>query len=447
MRRDSGLRKRYLEPMFIRISESNATVTSTCHWEYITSNQARKIDLPPGWIRTLKVSVLQKASGSSARLKSFLGVGISVAIAAAAIFALTHALKNINYAEVLETVRHTKASIIALALMFVAISYGTLTLYDRLALRTIGRPDIPYRIAALASFTSYPIAHGTGAVALVSPIIRFRIYSGNGLGTIDVANICFLTGLTFWLGNLTALGLSLLNEADAISLIDYLPALVNRLIAAALLLGVAAFLVWSWRHPRSIGIWRWPVKLPSGPMVLLQIGIGIVDLGAAALAMYVMFPAGIDIGISRLTAVFIVATLLGFASHAPAGLGAFDVAIVIGLGGDDKEPVVAALLMFRLLYHFIPFVLALCLFGGVEAWRSLHAGIRRTGLASHRRIELEADHSGDDQAEAENSYRVSRLAEHQHSEEDTSGGADSGPNGIGRTERQRFERDSHQEKA
>ena len=56
------------------------------------------------------------------------------------------------------------------ALMFVVASYGSLTLYDLLALRTIGRSDIPYRSAALASFTSYPIAHGIGAVALISPI-------------------------------------------------------------------------------------------------------------------------------------------------------------------------------------------------------------------------------------------------------------------------------------
>jgi glycosyltransferase 2 family protein len=316
--------------------------------------------------------------GGSARLKGILGAVISVAIATAAIFALTHALKNVSYVEVLETVQHTKAGIILLALMLVAISYGTLTLYDWLALRTIGRSDIPYRIAALASFTSYPIAHGIGAVALVSPVIRFRIYSSNGLGAIDVANICFLTGLTFWLGNLTVLGFSLLNEPDAVGLIDYLPPLVNRLIAAALLLGVVAFLVWSWLNPRSIGIWRWPVRLPSGPMVLLQIAIGIIDLGAAALAMYVLFPAGMNIGISRITAVFIVATMLGFASHTPAGIGVFDAAILIGLGGDDKEPVIAALLMFRFLYHFVPFVLALGLFGGVEAWRGLRAGRPRT---------------------------------------------------------------------
>ena len=60
-------------------------------------------------------------------------------------------------------VGRTNAGLIALALMLVAISYGSLTLYDLLALRTLGRKEIPYRIAALASFTSYPIAHGVGA--------------------------------------------------------------------------------------------------------------------------------------------------------------------------------------------------------------------------------------------------------------------------------------------
>jgi len=321
---------------------------------------------------TLEVIVLKKTPGSGARLRG-LGVVVSVAIAAMAVFALTHALKNVDYDEVFAVVRRTNAGLIALALMLVAISYGSLTLYDLLALRTIGRKDIPYRIAALASFTSYPIAHGVGAVALISPVIRYRIYSCNGLGAIDVANICFLTGLTFWLGNLTALGLSLFYEPGAISLMDYLPPQVNRLLAAALLIGIVTFLVWSWLSPRSMGTRRWPVRLPSGPMVLLQIAIGIVDLGAAALAMYVLIPAGVNIGIFRLTAVFIAATLLGFASHTPAGIGVFDAAILIGLGGEDREPLIAALLMFRFLYHFLPFVMALGLFGGGEGWRSLRA--------------------------------------------------------------------------
>ena len=323
-------------------------------------------------MHTLKVIALRKRFGSSARLRG-VGVVVSVVIAGLAIFALSHALKDVDCDEVFGAVRRTNAGTVVLALMLVAASYGSLTLYDLLALRTMGRTDVPYRIAALASLTSYPIAHGVGAVALIAPVIRYRIYSYHRLGVFDVANISFLTGLTFWLGNLTALGLSLLVAPDAISLIGFLPAPVNRWLAVALLLGVFAFLLWTWRQPRRIGTRRWPVRLPSGPVVLLQIAIGIVDLGAAALAMYVLIPAGLDIGIFRVIAVFIAATLLGFASHTPAGIGVFDAAILIGLGGEGRESLIAALLIFRVLYHFLPFVIALGLFGGLEGWRSMYA--------------------------------------------------------------------------
>lgn len=327
---------------------------------------ATRMDAP------LKALVLQKTPRTHARLKG-LGVVVSLVIAAAAIFALMHALKNVDYDEVFAVVRRTSPGVIAVSLLLVAISYVSLTLYDLLALRTIGRADVPYRIAALASFTSYPIAHGVGAVALIAPVIRYRVYSRHGLGVFDVANISFLTGLTFWLGNLTALALSLFCAPDAISLINYLPPAANRWLAAALLAGVLAFLIWTWLAPRSFGTRRWPVRLPSGPVVLLQIAIGIFDLGAAALAMYVLLPAGMEIDVFRVIAVFIAATLLGFASHTPAGIGVFDAAILIGLAGNEKEPVIAALLMFRFLYHFLPFVLALGLFAGLEGWRSLRA--------------------------------------------------------------------------
>jgi uncharacterized membrane protein YbhN (UPF0104 family) len=394
----------------------------------------------PDWMNILKATVLPKSPGGGARLKG-LGIVIGVVIAAAAIFALTHTLKHIDYNEVFAVVRNTNPGLIALAAMLVVTSYVSLTLYDLLALSTIGRPDVPYRIAALASFTSYPISHGVGAVSLVSPAIRYRIYSYNGLGVIDVANICFLTGLTFWMGNLTALGFGLFYAPDAISLIDHLPPQINRWLAVALLLAVASFVIWTWLAPRNIGTRQWPVRLPSGPMVLLQIVIGIFDLGAAALAMYVLIPASLNIGIFPLTAVFIAATGLGFASHTPAGIGVFDATILLGLGGDDTDPLIAALLMFRVLYHFLPFVLALCLFGGVEGWRSLRPS--RRAAVVQRRIELEPDHAGDDQRQAKDSNGIGGLAVNQHSNNDAARGADPGPNRIGRTERQRSQGEGH----
>ena len=171
----------------------------------------------------------KRRPAASARLKG-LGVVVSLAIAAVAIFALTHALKNVDYDEVFAVVRRTSPGCDSRG---AGAGGGLLCQSD--ALRPAGaahdrtRADVPYRIAALASFTSYPIAHGVGAVALIAPVIRYRVYSRHGLGVFDVANISFLTGLTFWLGNLTALALSLLCAPDAISQINYLPPAVNRL--------------------------------------------------------------------------------------------------------------------------------------------------------------------------------------------------------------------------
>jgi glycosyltransferase 2 family protein len=386
--------------------------------------------------RRLRLTALRKLIGRGARLKGLGGVAVSMAIATGALLALRHALRNVDYDQVYSVVRDTDFSVIALALMLVTASYGSITLYDWLALHTMGRKDVPYRIAALASFTSYPIAHGIGAVALISPVIRYRIYADNGVGPIGIANICFLTGLTFWLGNMTALGFCLLYEPTAISVIDHLSPAANRLLALTLLCGVGAFLAWSWFHPRSVGRNQWLVKLPSGPLVLLQILIGLLDLTAAALAMYVLVPADLNVGVFRLIAVFIAATLLGFASHAPAGLGVFDATILIGLGGESREQLLAALLMFRFLYHFVPLSLAVVLFGCVEALRSFKA--RRAGAKkavdqrgiSDRRIELQPDHAGNDQRQADEANRIGRLAVENHADDDAADGADSGPHRI-----------------
>jgi uncharacterized membrane protein YbhN (UPF0104 family) len=297
------------------------------------------------------------------------GAAASIAIAVIAFIALAHALRNIDVHQVLDAIYLTDGWRIGLAAALVAASYGSLTLYDLLALHAIGRSDVPYRIAALASFTSYPIAHGLGAVLPISTAIRYRVYSVHGLGAVDVAKICFLTGLTFWLGNLTALGLSMLWEPSAISLIDQLSEQVNRLLAAALLVAIAGYLSWTWNDARRVGHRAWSVKLPAGRIVLLQIGIGIVDLGCAALAMYVLIPAGMHIEIPRVIVVFIVATLLGFASHAPGGIGVFDATILLGLDNEGREQLVAVLILFRLFYHLIPFVLALAILGMREGWK------------------------------------------------------------------------------
>ena len=60
-----------------------------------------------------------------------------------------------------------------------------LSFYDVFALRAIGRPAVPYRVAAFASFASYTIGHNFGATVFTSGVIRYRIYSVWGLSVRD----------------------------------------------------------------------------------------------------------------------------------------------------------------------------------------------------------------------------------------------------------------------
>src|ERR1700758_2855833 len=138
-----------------------------------------------------------------------LGIAASLFIIAFAITTLVRTLKGVDRNRILTALTEIPPGHIALAALCVACAFGTLTFYDFFALRTIGRRQVPYRIAALASFTSYSIGHNLGATVFTGGVVRLRIYSPWGLGVIDIAKIAFVTGLTFWLGNAFILGLSM----------------------------------------------------------------------------------------------------------------------------------------------------------------------------------------------------------------------------------------------
>jgi uncharacterized membrane protein YbhN (UPF0104 family) len=292
-----------------------------------------------------------------------IGVLLSLTIIAVAAVVLFHNLRNLDVDAVIVAIKATAYRDFAAAALFVAGGYFTLTFYDLFALRTIGRPEIPYRIAALSGFTSYSIGHNIGATVFTGGAVRYRIYSAYGLSAIEVAKICFVAGLTFWLGNATVLGLSVALEPSAAGPIDQLPAWINRIIALLILTVLASYIGWVWSAPREIGQGQWKVKLPSGPSTMVQIVIGLFDLGCCALAMYMLLPDDPHIGFVTLLVVFVSATMLGFASHAPGGLGVFDAAMLVALWQFQKEDLVAGLLLFRLLYYLVPFVLALSILG------------------------------------------------------------------------------------
>src|ERR1700690_1204442 len=302
-----------------------------------------------------------------------LGIAASLLIIAFAITTLVRTLKGVDTGVILVALTELPPHQIALAALCVVGAFCTLTFFDFFALRTIGKKQVPYRIAALTSFTSYSIGHNIGATVLTGGAIRFRIYADYGLTAIDVAKICFPSGLAFWLGNLFVLGFGMAWHPSAASAMDMLPAAINRLIALGCLAGIAAYFTWlvMGKNRRELGQNGWEGGVAPAGLTLLQILIGVVDLGFCACAMYLLMSTQPGIDFISLAVVFILATLLGFASHAPGSLGVFDAAMLVALPQFGREQLLATLVGFRILYFMIPFGIAVSVMGTRELWLSV----------------------------------------------------------------------------
>ena len=193
---------------------------------------------------------------------SRIGLIVSLTIIAVALHTLFKLLQHIDIQKIIDAIREKQGREIAIAAGAVAAGYFTLTFYDLFALRTIGPDDILYRIAALSGFTSYAVGHNIGATVLTGGAVRYRIYSAHGLDAVEVAKLCFVAGLTFWLGNATVLGLGILYVPGAAARVDQLPPSVNAVVAVIALIILAAYIVWVWSGRRTLGRGGWLVELP-----------------------------------------------------------------------------------------------------------------------------------------------------------------------------------------
>jgi uncharacterized membrane protein YbhN (UPF0104 family) len=323
-------------------------------------------------VRSAVAEAIQKRFGLSS-----VAVTVSLLIVAMAAFTLFHVFRQIEIGHVIGALKAQSPSQLCWSGGFVVAAYLALTCYDVFALRAIGRGEVPYRVAAFASFTSYTIGHNFGAAVFTSGFVRYRMYSAWDLSVGEIARIAFITGLTYWLANGFVLGGGALLAPEAASAIDDLPASINRLAGIAALSAIGLYLIWLWPSPRAIGRSGWRISLPNLPSTLVQIGIGSLDLIFVALAMYVLLPAEPSVDLLDLIVIFVIAMLMGVVSHVPGSLGVMEAAMFIGLPQLGKEDLLVSLLTFRVLYFLLPLLLATLLLG-LREFRSVAAGIGRT---------------------------------------------------------------------
>jgi len=303
---------------------------------------------------------------------AWIGTAASALLFATALGVLWQILSDVKLADVQAAFRTAAREQIAMALLFTAVSYTLLTAYDALALRQL-KLKIPYRTTALASFTSYAVSFTLGFPLVTAAGVRYWIYAPRGVPASKVASLTLIGGLTFLLGMGTVVGIGLIWQASAIATINHLGVFDNRLIGVAVLAAIGFYLAWIGAKPRSVRVKRFRVELPTLPVSIGQIMLGIGDVCAASAVLYVLLPQGHGIGFETFAAVYAFACILGIASHAPGGLGVFEATILLAFWRLPQDGLIGALVLFRLCYYLLPFVIAVALLGAYEISRRLTA--------------------------------------------------------------------------
>ena len=307
------------------------------------------------------------------RIGHIAAVGFSVAILVLAVFVLARTFMQIDFGDLRGAIEATGGDQILTAFLLTAISFLALTGYDALALRQL-KLHVPYPTTALASFTSYAISFTLGFPLITGGTVRYWIYSTKGLSAGKVASLTVIAGLTFWIGMALAIGIGFTVRAEGVSHVDHLSPLLNRVIGLSVIGALTAYFVWASKTRRNVRIQGFKLELPGLWLTLGQVCLGLIDLFAAAGTLFVLLspPRGIDY--LTFVTVYVFGSLLGIASNAPGGIGVFEATMLKTVPAQSQAALFAALLLFRMIYYIVPFIVALALLGAHESikrWKGL----------------------------------------------------------------------------
>ena len=127
------------------------------------------------------------------------GIALSLTIILFSAIIFIRVLVRINLGQFQAAFAATGGDQIVMAFGLSGLSYLALTGYDALALRHL-RVHVPYRLTALASFTSYAVSFTLGFPLVTGGAVRYWIYGPAGLSPGKVASLTVVAGITFWLG-------------------------------------------------------------------------------------------------------------------------------------------------------------------------------------------------------------------------------------------------------
>ncbi len=314
----------------------------------------------------------RKAFPSVKRVQDVAWPVIGLCAVAASSWLLFRELHGLSFASLRQAFASISLGRWLAAIGSTSLAYAALAWYDQIALRHLGR-RLSWRFVGLASFTTYAIAHNIGASVLSGAVIRYRAYSTKGLSVGEIGGLVAFCSFTFALGVTTVGGLLLLLRPELVERIPGAPLWLGQAAGLVLIAAPALYVIGALLHFRPFKLGGFELVYPRPPVAARQLLAGPLELVGAAGIIFFALPAAANPGFLAVLGVFVASFSIALVSHAPGGLGVLEIAFLEGMPDAPQANVVAALLVFRLLYLIVPFIFALgvVLVFERDRWRAL----------------------------------------------------------------------------
>lgn len=288
------------------------------------------------------------------------------------VWLLVRYARNVDWDEVVQSVRETPGPALLLAAALAAVSHILYSCFDLIGKRYTGHKLSTLTVMSV-NFVSYAFNLCIGA--LVGGVgFRYRLYSRLGLKNGVITRVVTLSMLTNWVGYMLIAGLLFLVHPLVLPPSWKMGNHGLQWVGALLVLAAAGYLVACMRW----GNHTWQVRghevfLPQGRMALLQLTISCINWSVMAGVVWTLL--GQRLPYTDVLAVLLIAAIAGVMAHVPAGLGVFEFVFIALLSHQVSEArLIGALLGYRAIYYIAPLVIAsgLYLYMELRARRHQH---------------------------------------------------------------------------
>jgi uncharacterized membrane protein YbhN (UPF0104 family) len=280
---------------------------------------------------------------------------VGIAAVALSCWLLLREIHNLSWEDVKSALADIPAHRWILAGSSTLVAYAALAWYDRIGLSHLGF-DLPWRFISAVSFTTYALSHNIGMTMFSGAMVRYRAYSTRGLTLPDIGFLVAFCSFTFALGTVLLGGVVCVFEPDILNDLYDVPHAAVRTIGVLMLALVGLYVAGSALHLRPMTMWKYKLVYPRPGITLRQIIAGPLELLGAASIIYWALPEALNPGFLTVLGVFLASFTAALLSHAPGGLGVLELVFMTAMPEVPQADVLAALLVFRLLYLILPLI-------------------------------------------------------------------------------------------